>query len=74
VTYLLGEDARCLTANANRVWVVQRDGYKVDVQLGAPFVRKSLAHPAAGDVALSFFVRDANGDTVARHPLVANGQ
>lgn len=74
VTYLLGEDARRLTANANRVWVVQRDGYKVDVQLGAPFVRKSLAHPAAGDVALSFFVRDANGDTVARHPLAANGQ
>lgn len=72
VTYLLGEDARGLTANANRVWVVQRDGYKVDVQLGAPFVRKSLARPGSGDVALSFFVRDANGEVVARHPLAAN--
>jgi mannosyltransferase len=72
VTYLLGEDARRLTAGANRVWVVQRDGYKVDVQLGAPFARKSLAHPASGDVALSLFVRDANGEPVARHPLAAN--
>jgi len=74
VTYLLGDDARRLTAAASRVWVVQRDGYKVDVQLGAPFTRQSLARPGNGDVALSFFVKDANGAPVARHPLAANAR
>lgn len=74
VTYLLGEDARRLTANANRVWVVQRNGYKVDVQLGAPFARKSLVRPGADDLMLSFFVRDAGGELVARHPLATNAR
>lgn len=69
VTYLLGEDARQLTAGANRVWVVQRNGYKVDVQLGAPFVRQSMVRPGSDDLMLSFLLKDDKGERVARHPL-----
>jgi mannosyltransferase len=72
VTYVVGEDARHLTANANRVWVLHRDGYNLDVQFGAPFVRKSIVRPADHDLALSLFVSDANGGMVAKHPIAAN--
>jgi len=75
VTYGIGEDARQLTANAQRVWVVQRNNFKVDVQLGARFVRESITRPKSTGVpgpdslAVSFFTRNESGETVARHPL-----
>lgn len=75
VAYVIGEDARRLTARAQRVWVVQRNNYRIDVQLGAPFVRESIAgppsivRPGPDDLALSLWVNDARGEAVARHPL-----
>jgi mannosyltransferase len=75
VSYAIGEDARQTTANAQRVWVVQRNGYKVDAQLGGRFVRTSVTRPpysgtpGPDDLAISLYTRDENGTTVARHPL-----
>jgi len=69
VTFVIGEDARRLTANAGRVWVVQANPYRVNVQLGARFVRKSIARPNSGPLALSFFTRDDEGEPIAWHPL-----
>jgi mannosyltransferase len=78
ITYVIGPDARHMTANVERVWVVQRDGYLVDAQLGARFARKSLlrdgadAGPDFGDLNLSLFIKDENGEAIARHPLAMN--
>jgi mannosyltransferase len=75
VTYGIGEDGRQLTANAQRVWVVQRNNFKVDVQLGARFVRESVTRPKSTSIpgpdslAISFFTRNEKGEMVARHPL-----
>lgn len=75
VRYVVGEDARQATASAGRVLVVQRNNYNVDAQLGARFVRESIARPTSNgrqgpdDLAISLYIRDDNGDTVARHPL-----
>jgi hypothetical protein len=74
VTYVIGEDARRLTTGVQRVWVVQRNGYPVDIRLGGTFVRASVAYAksvsGAGhdDLAVSLWVSDANGEPVARHP------
>jgi hypothetical protein len=75
VTYAIGEDAKRLTANAQRVLVVQRNNFRVDVQLGARFVRESITRPKStkalgpDDLAVSLFIKNENGDSVARHPL-----
>jgi hypothetical protein len=69
VDYVIGEDARHMTASAQRVWVVQRNGYKVDVQLGAPFIRTAITYPDSDDLALSLYIRDDKGEAIARHPL-----
>jgi hypothetical protein len=69
VRYAIGQDARKATAQADRVWVVHRDGYRVDVELGSPFVRHSMVRAGAGDLVVSQFDSDPAGKTVARHPL-----
>lgn len=75
--YVVGEDARQATASARRVLVVQRNNYNVDAQLGARFVRASITRPTSNgrngpdDLAISLFIRNDNGETVARHPLTA---
>jgi mannosyltransferase len=75
VAYVIGEDARRMTTDgAQRVWVVQRNGYPVDVRLGGPFVRvkvnyaKSASGTGHDDLAVSLWVSNANGEPVARHP------
>lgn len=77
VRYVIGPDARRLTAGAGRVWVVQRAGYPVDAELGARFAQTSVARSMSGAgsdaLGLALFVRDDKGETVARHPLAANG-
>jgi hypothetical protein len=80
VAYVIGDDARRATANAQRVWVVQRNGYRVDVQLGARFVRESITHANAtsgagyDDLPISLWVRDDNGAPLAQHPLTIGGK
>lgn len=69
VRYAIGQDARKATAQAKRVWVVHRDGYQVDVELGGPFVRHSMVRVGASDLVISQFDSDPAGKTVARHPL-----
>jgi hypothetical protein len=74
VAYVIGEDARRMTTDAQRVWVVQRNGYPIVVRLGAAFMRASItyAKSASGtghdDLAVSLWVRNANGAPLARHP------
>jgi hypothetical protein len=69
VRYTIGQDARTATAQARRVWVVQRDGYLVDVDLGGPFKRQSMVRVGGGELVVSRFEGDPAGGTVARHPL-----
>jgi mannosyltransferase len=69
ITYVIGQDAIQTTKAANRVWVVQRDGYVVDAELGGLFSRKSMVRVASGDVVLSLFEKDPGGKNVAEHPL-----
>jgi uncharacterized membrane protein len=75
VMYVIGEDARRLTTTAGRVLVVQRTNYRVDVQLGAPFVResvtraRSIVRPGPDDLSISLWVRNDKGEAIARHPL-----
>ena len=75
VTYVIGENAQKITENANRVWVVQRNGFRVDVHLGARFIRDSIYRPKSIDaegsdgLAISLFVKNDKGETIARHPL-----
>jgi mannosyltransferase len=74
VAYVIGEDARRMTTAAQRVWVVQRNGYPVDVRLGAAYVRASVAYAksASGtghdDLAVSLWIRNPAGEALARHP------
>lgn len=74
VAYVIGEDARKMTADAQRVLVVQRNGYPVDVELGARFSRVSVTYPkvATGfghdDLAVSVWTRNDSGEPIARHP------
>lgn len=80
VAYVVGDDARRATTNARRVWVVQRNGYKVDVQLGARFVRASVTHASAtsgaayDDLPISLWVRNDSGTPIAAHPLNIAGK
>ena len=69
VRYTIGQDARKATAQAKRVWVVHRDGYLVDVDLGGPFSRQSMIRVGAGELVVSRFESNPAGETVARHPL-----
>lgn len=69
ITYVIGQNATQTTKSANRVWVVQRDGYVVDAELGGLFTRKSMVRAASGDLVLSLFEKDPNGKSVAEHPL-----
>lgn len=75
VTYGIGEDARRLTSSAQRVWVVQRNNFKIDVQLGRRFIRESITRPAStgapgpDDLAISLYTQNENGEAIARHPL-----
>jgi len=74
VAYVIGEDARRPTTGVQRVWVVQRNGYPVDVRLGGPFVRASVAYAKSvsgtghDDLAVSLWLSNANGEPLARHP------
>lgn len=74
VTYVVGEDARKMTTGAQRVLVVQRNGYPVDVELGARFSRVSLTYPTVAtgsghdDLAVSVWTRNDSGEPIARHP------
>lgn len=69
VRYVIGQDARKATAQAKRIWVVHRDGYRVDVELGGPFVRHSMVRAGGGELVVSRFDSDPSGKTIARHPL-----
>ena len=69
VRYTIEQDARTATAQAKRVWVVHRDGYLVDVDLGGRFKRQSMVRVGGGELVVSRFEGDPAGDTVARHPL-----
>lgn len=69
VRYAVGQDARQATAQAKRVWVVHRDGYRVDVELGGPFMRHSMVRAGSSDLVISRFDSGPSGKTVARHPL-----
>lgn len=69
VRYAIGQDARMATAQAKRIWVVHRDGYLVDVDLGGPFTRRSMVRVGGGELVVSRFESDPAGETVARHPL-----
>ncbi|MET0962231.1 MAG: glycosyltransferase family 39 protein [Noviherbaspirillum sp.] len=69
VRYTIGEDARKATGDAKKIWVVHRNGYLVDVELGGPFVRKSMVRIGAGDLVISSFESDPAGKPIARHPL-----
>lgn len=69
VRYTIGQDARKATTEAKQVWVVQRDGYRVDVDLGGPFKRRSMARVSGGELVVSRFESDPAGVPIARHPL-----
>lgn len=69
VRYTIGQDARKATAGTKQVWVVQRDGYRVDVDLGGPFIRRSMARVSDGELVVSRFESDPAGTPIARHPL-----
>lgn len=69
ISYVIGQDATRSTKDADRVWVIQRDGYLVDAELGGLFARKSMVRVAFGEVVLSLFEKDSNGKSTAVHPL-----
>lgn len=69
ITYVIGQDATQTTKMAERVWVVQRDGYLVDAELGGQFSRKSMSRVSSCDLVVSLFERDPNGKNLAEHPL-----
>jgi mannosyltransferase len=69
VRYTIGQDAKRATAETKQVWVVQRDGYRVDVDLGGPFIRRSMARLSEGELVVSRFESDPDGKAIAKHPL-----